>query len=114
MLGLGGESVTVLTPATVTNRYGRTTVEPTWDDPAATAVAGCLFAPQSTSEDHDGRTTVLVGARLYMPTGTAVAAADRIVIRGVTYEVDGEPSVWVDPSGGDLDGIEVQLKKVDG
>ena len=114
MHGFPGESVTIYTPDTGTNRYGRTTVDGTWASPTETVVTGCLFAPQSTSEDNDGRTAVLIGARLYLPTGTTITAADRVLIRGTVYELDGEPSVWQDPYGGDLEGIEAPVRKVTG
>lgn len=114
MLGFPGESVTILTPATTTNRYGRTTVDPDWGNATSTVVEGCLFAPTSTSEDNDGRTAVVTGARLYLPTGTAITAADRVTIRGTTYELDGDPSVWADPFGQGLDGIEAPVRKVTG
>lgn len=75
---------------------------------------GCLFAPQTSVEDRDGRDAVVADATIYMPTGTDVTAHDRVQINGVTYDVDGQPSVWSDPFGGGLDGIEVRLKLVTG
>lgn len=114
MLGIPGETVTVLTAAFIENRYGRYIVDPDWGNATETDVPGCLFAPQSTSEDNDGRTAVLVGARLYLPAGTILGSTDRVVIRGATYELDGEPSIWADPFGSGLDGIEAQVRKVEG
>lgn len=114
MLGFPGETVTVLTPAVIENRYGRSTVDPDWSHAVQATVDGCLFAPQSTSEDNDGRTAVLSDARLYLPAGTEVTAGCRVVIRGEQYEFDGSPSVWADPFGQGLDGIEAQVRKVDG
>lgn len=112
MLDLGGETVTIKRPASTTNRYGSS--QTNWASTTDTTVSGCLFAPQSTSEDNDGRTATIVGARLFMPAGTDVESSDRIVIRTETYEVDGDPHVWTDPTGSGVSGVEVPLRKVEG
>lgn len=112
MLG-AGETFTILTPDTTTNRYGRTTTDPDWSGATETAVVG-LFAPQSSLEDNDGRSAVTSEARLYLPAGTAITAACRVEVRGDTYEVIGDPAVWSDPFGGSVEGVDVQVRKVVG
>lgn len=112
MLG-AGETITILTPDTTTNRYGRTTTDPDWSGATETTAVG-LFAPQSSLEDNDGRAAVSTEARIYLPAGTTITAACRVEARGDTYEVIGDPSVWADPFGGNVDGIEIQIRKVAG
>jgi len=52
---------------------------------------------------------------LYVPHQWAdVAAGDRIVYDGGTYEVEGTPAKWVSPLGSHLGGIIAQLRAVDG
>jgi hypothetical protein len=107
-----GESVTVRRPGTTTDAYLNTIT--TWSSPTETTVTGCAFAPTSATEDNDGRTATITTVTLYMPATADVAASDRIVARGVTYEVDGKPKKWTSPHTGETKGFEVQLREVAG
>lgn len=113
MLDIDGESVIVRRgTVTASGRRNDTTVD--WSDPTDTPVSDCLIAPRSSSEDNDGRTGVIVGVTVYMPTGTDVVATDRLVIRGVEHDVDGEPGDWRTPEHPECDGIEVAAKRTEG
>jgi hypothetical protein len=105
-----GETVTLLR-STVTGQDGygndvRTETE--------VEVAGCAVWPRGSTEQTAGRATVIVGLTAVLPPGTAVAATDRMRVRGLVYAVDGEPGVWTSPLTGTEAGTEVALTRVTG
>ena len=107
-----GETVTVLTGVASVDRYGNAILD--WSTPTERQVAGCAVAPRSSSEDRDGRAGVIVGLSLYLPAGCRLTAQERVRVRGVDYEVDGEPGDWRDPFDGVAAGVEVALRVVHG
>lgn len=108
-----GETVTILTRTeTGTDRYGNPTFA--WPAPGVD-VDGCAVAPRSATEPAQvGRQAVITGLTVYMPPGTVVGPYDRLSLRGVTYEVDGEAGEWVSPFSGWRPGVEVAVKRVEG
>ena len=77
-----------------------------------TPVAGCGFAPNGSSELADGR--VAQTPTLYPPKSVTIGPRDRVVRRGVTYEVDGQPEDWEHPmTGWDPGYLVVPLRVVD-
>ena len=107
-----GETVTVLRRVVGgVDRYGNPT--DTWAE--GVDVALCGVAPRSSDEPAEtGRAAVITGLTVYMPTGTQIAPADRLVVRGVTYEVVGEPGDWRSPFSGWRAGVEVAVTRVEG
>jgi hypothetical protein len=79
----------------------------------STDVGGCSVQPRTTTEATDGRDTVISGLIAYVPAGADIRATDRIVFRGVTYAVDGDPGYWDDLSA-TPDHLEVPLRRVTG
>jgi hypothetical protein len=79
-----------------------------------TDVAGCAVWPRGSSELVQGRDTVIVGLAILLPAGTAVAASDRLRVRGDLYEVDGQPGSWQSPFSGLSAGVQVALTRVTG
>jgi hypothetical protein len=78
-------------------------------------IPGCLFAPGDGSENGSrfgqgrvGDNQVETNAVLFAPAGTQVSPADRIVVRGETFEVLGQSLQW----GGA--GVEIGLHRVTG
>lgn len=108
-----GEPVTVLTRAqTGTDRYGNAVYG--WPEPGTT-YDRCAFAPGTSTEPVEpGRTAVLVDAVVYLPAGAEVGPADRLIVRGVTYEVQGEPGDWRSPYTGNRPGVAVPVRRVEG
>lgn len=92
------QSVTIIQPGTKTVR-GATV--PDWDNPIKTTTVGkCSIQPASTSLSEDGRILgVTDGMTAYLPEGTEVNAIDHVVYDGNTYTINGEPRVWVSPTG---------------
>jgi hypothetical protein len=106
------ETVTRQRPTTTTDGYGDTTVD--WSAPTSVDLTVRGVEPVSSTENNDGRQAVITGFRVYLPTGADVLPGDRVVLRGATYEVDGEPADWRSPWNSNLGGVVVALKAVTG
>lgn len=106
------ETVTRQRATTATDRYGETIVS--WSSPTTTTLAVRGVEPVSSTEDNDGRQAVITGHRVYLDRGADVLAGDRLVLRGVTYEVNGAPADWRAPWGSRVGGLVVALKAVTG
>jgi hypothetical protein len=102
--------VTVEVISRVRGQHGDTTRVPKG------SIAGCGFAPSSSTEDNDRKAQVDTTASLYIPPGSlAVSAQD--VIRfpnGDEWQVDGEPLMWFSPLTGWAPGGEVRIRRVTG
>ncbi len=84
-----------------------------WGSPVT--VDGCAFAPQGSVESFEpGRNAVVTSPTLYCPPGTSVSSRDRVTVRGLLYEVDGDPAVWRNPYTGWDPGVAVVLERVSG
>lgn len=106
------ETIVVQRATSSTDGYGDPSAN--WAAPVETTLTTRGVEPVSSSEVNDGRQAVIVGYRVYLPSGSDVAAGDRVVLRGATYEVDGLPADWRSPFGGRGGGMVVALKAVSG
>ena len=71
-----------------------------WDNADSLAIGGCSVQPASTSLSEDGRVLgIMDGWTAYLPEGADVQAGDHIIFNGNTYEINGEPRIWVSPTG---------------
>lgn len=105
-----GETVTLLRRAlTGQDQYGNDVYSDT-----ATDLRGCVVVPRNSSELVQGQDTIIVGLTLYAPAGTALAATDRFSVRGLEYEVDGEPGEYRSPLTGSRGPVQVALTRVTG
>lgn len=77
---------------------------------------GAAFAPVGTVETITvGRDAVTTRDTLYFTRpGVDIVAADRVSVRGVVRDVDGDPERWVDPFNGREVGLVVRLKSTEG
>jgi len=92
------------------DRFGNPTW--TWADDQ---VDGVAVAPRSSAEPAQvGRLAVITGLSVYLPTDTTIGPHDRLVVRGIEYEVEGEPGDWRSPYSGRRPGIEVAVRRVEG
>jgi hypothetical protein len=90
-------TITVVSVTTTRDDYGDETNTQT-----TATVAGCLFAPRSSTERSNTRSpAVISGGTIYKPgPGLVVNADDKITISGVspmidgTWSVEGEPGYW--------------------
>lgn len=53
----------------------------------------CHFLPRTSSEQTDGRDTVVIGLTLIAPGGTDLKATDRVMrqLDGTEWTIEGEP-----------------------
>lgn len=79
-----------------------------------TVVEGCAIWPRTSSEQDQARSQVIVGLTVFIPPGVDVPATDKARVRGVLYEVDGEPGLYRSPLTGHASGTEVALRRVTG
>jgi hypothetical protein len=94
------------------DRYGNRV--PGWADPVDVGVFA-VSPKQSVEPDEVGRRAVLSGLTVYAPTTCPVTARDRVVYRGESWEVVGDPGVWADnPHGGFQEGVQFDLERSEG
>jgi hypothetical protein len=106
-----GETVTVVRAGTPTeDDYGNEVPGPSTE----TDVPGCAVAPRSSSEDLQARDQVIVGLTVWMPSGVDVRPTDQMRVRGVLYDVDGEPGGFRSPFTGSAGPVQVALTRVSG
>lgn len=103
------ESVTIRSRvAGADDPYGQPTY--TWSE---STVSGVLVAPRRGTEDGtDLRQAVIVGLTAYLPKGTVIGPRDQVIVRGDTYEVEGEPGDWRQSPL--ALGVEVALTRAEG
>jgi len=106
------ETVTRLRAAEAgTDRRGN--AEP--GEPTRLDIDGCAVAPRGQGENRtEGRQAVTSGWTVYAPTGADVLATDQVEVRGVVYEVDGEPADWRSPFSGRRPGLVFDVVRVEG
>lgn len=79
-----------------------------------TATSGA-FAPEGSSELIQGQDTVITQPTFYLADGAPTpSATDRLIVRGVTFEVDGTPQRFHNPFTGAEPGAVVRLEAVTG
>ncbi|WP_433145071.1 phage head completion protein [Actinomadura nitritigenes] len=105
MLPIVTDLVTIVRPLLVTG-YGNAVTYGWGPDASRTTVEACV-EPNGTGEATGGRDTVTVHIRVFLHPGTEVKATDRIEWNGRTYEIDGEPQRWPDPTGGGEHHVEL-------
>ncbi len=106
-----GETVTLIT-RTVTGQDARG--RDVYTD-TTTTIAGCAFAPAGSIERVQGQDMVTTTPTVYLPDGTAAPnASAKVQVRGRTYDIDGEPQVFVNPFTGSTPGPVLRLKAVTG
>lgn len=110
-----GETVTRQRGTAVTGYYSAELTDLDWTDPDELEIPGCGFNPGSSSEPvQDARDAVITKPEVYAPADADVLAGDRLVVRGVAYEVSGRPQEWISPFTGWAPGLVIQLDLVEG
>ena len=78
-------------------------------------VPGCAVAPRySTEPTVRGRQGVIVGLTIYPPADSGFLYTDQVEVRGVLYDIEGDPAEWENPFTGDTPGDEIALKRAVG
>lgn len=110
-----GETVTRLRGTLVVDPYSGEANGVDWTTPASLAIPGCAFNPGQTAEPvQDARTAVITQPEVYDPSYADVLPGDRLVVRGKTYEVDGDVQDWGNPFTGWRPAQLIKLKRVAG
>jgi hypothetical protein len=65
------------------------------------------------AEATQGQDVVTSDVALWLPLSVAVAATDRLLVRGDEYEVDGNPAIFLNPYNG-ISGQQINANRVTG
>lgn len=82
-----------------------------------TVTVSGAFAPAASVETTVAQDQVTTQAQAYLPAGTVVSSTSKLTIRGIDYEVTGDPEDWgPSPVTGWNPGIlgPVSLKRITG
>lgn len=97
-----------------TDVYG----DPEDGEPGRLTIVGAFTAAaaagQSAETRAPGREAVRERLTLYAPVGTDIRHTDQVDIDGRVYDVDAEPSEWIQPHTGWRAGVEVLLVRATG
>lgn len=104
------ETVTRQRATAVEDPYSGEETSLSWDDPDELEITTLAPAePRPSGEPvQDARNAVTSGWTLYLPASADVTSADRMVVRGETYNVLGEPASWLGA------GLVVQVDRTEG
>lgn len=105
------QTVDIITPGTAADPYGDTV--PDWGAGASHSTTLGFLQQVTSTEDTVDRDTVVSTWRLFLSADAPIAAKDRIVVVGRTFEVVGVPDLLTKPRGGPHH-IEAVLVSVDG
>ena len=84
-----------------------------WADPVV--IENVAFDPGATSEPRmAGHDRVIVEPTVYADFDLPLSPRDRVIVRGQTYEVEGEVRRWRNPYSGRRAGAVATLKRVTG
>lgn len=103
---LGDDTLTVQRAQSSTDPYSQASA-PDWSlTPTTHDIPGCDAQPGASAEYMISRDFSEVAFTVYAPSGSDVTEYDRVLFRGVIYDVDGHPEVW----SGRLGHVVVHLK----
>ena len=114
-----GETFTRLRAPLVSDPYSVEDIRAEWDDednpPDELDIEDCAFDPGGSDEPVEaGRQAVITKPTVFAPFGSDIEAADRLIVRGKTYSVEGNPGDYRSPFTGWEPGRVVELKLVEG
>lgn len=103
-----GETVTVVRQVAARDDAGSRRNTTTTTD-----VGGCAVRPlASTETDEAGRDTLTDTFEIIAPPGADITATDRLIVRGLSFDVDGTPTDTTDSMSGVNAGLRVVAKQV--
>lgn len=104
------ETVTRLRATAVTDPYSGEATGISWATPDELDMTTLAPAEPRPSDEpvQDARNAVTSGYTLYVAASEDVTAADRMRVRGVVYDVLGDPADWLGA------GLVVQVGRVEG
>ena len=111
MTWLQTDTIERLRGARVSSGYGDDQVAD-WANPETVVIRGCSVQPASGPEYVVDRESIVSRWELYAPYGTDLRGGDRVRWQGVTYDIDGAPQPFRDPTGSGLDHTFALLREV--
>jgi hypothetical protein len=110
-----GETVTRLRAASAVDPYSGESEPTNWATPASLDIDFCAVADGGSLEPVEAtRNSVESDFDVLAPFGSDVRSDDRLVIRGLTCEVQGRPFDWRHPMTGWEPGMVIKAKIVEG
>lgn len=106
-----GETIVVHRPTESTDRYGNTLRA---HQPSHTVGPCAVWSPTTDDVAGAGRDGQEVDLVVLTPPTPAVAADDRVEVRGDVYDVVGEPHDYLHPMSGWAPGCRLLLRRVEG
>jgi hypothetical protein len=99
-MDLGTTTITRLRAALITNARD-SSKERDWAHAASSVITGCMVEPfllsnQLVQEVSAAREYGSNFLRVWAPAGSDVLYTDRVIYRGITFEVWGPPTPWYD------------------
>lgn len=105
-----GETVVVLTAKTKTDPYSGETM-PDWSNPTQTSVPGVGVASGGSLEiNTSGDNITDSDFDLIFPPDAVVTAENRVIVRGLTCNINGRPFLWRNPFTGWTPGLVVKAQ----
>jgi hypothetical protein len=110
-----GETITRQRADAAADPYSGEATRLDWTTPSTISVADVKVAPAGTSEPLEvGAARTEDELTLYVPFDADIEPLDRVVVRGKTYEVQGQRGDWSSPYTG-IDRVSVvQVRRVTG
>lgn len=110
-----GETGVRLRPFATLDPYSEEEIVEDWEAAYELSIPGLAFNPGSSNEPTEvGRNSVVTQPEVYAHVGDDILAGDRLRIRGLVFQVDGDPQEWRSPFTGWEAGLVVKLKRVEG
>ena len=97
---------------TGTDRYGN----PVYGDVDTVLEERAGFDPGGSREPVEvGRTQTVTTPKLYFRRQFPdLTPSDKVIVRGVIFDIQGDPADWRSPYGSDVGGLVVELKRAEG
>ncbi|MFI6238342.1 hypothetical protein ACIBEF_00520 [Micromonospora sp. NPDC050795] len=105
--------ITIVTPGRVDDGYGNEVLTYDPDEGATSRDRAAYVRPAPASEDVVDRNAVTSAWQVHT-NDLEVAALERVVFDGITYDIDGQPNVWRVIPGGRSGHSKFLLRRVDG
>lgn len=111
-----GDFIEVIKPVAVLDEYSGEVTRWSFEN-AEPVTLDIRFgvAPNAQQESPvPGRNPIYSGYTLLAPIGHGIEPEDRVIVRGETYEVDGEIGDWISPFTGWRAGSVINVKRGEG
>lgn len=84
-----------------------------WSPPVSKGIYA--YNPGTTQDLlESGHDRDIIKPSIYAPNDVVMGARDRVTVRGLLFEVDGETKEFRNPHGSRMDGNQIDLRRVNG